>query len=179
MSAAVRGIAPILEPCGRLWLAVVHPINSAERFETDAADAPFVIKRDYLSAFTYADMVERDGLSMTFHRLRPIESYFWRLRGQAYSSKLSESQAFRATRKSVRPANFCHPNKRDQRKQGRRGNWVGAFRAQLPCGGGRTRPRQRWPRRSAWRPLKGGHRSSGSNLTLPSKPRSIRQCGIG
>jgi hypothetical protein len=133
MSAAVRGIARVLEPCGRLWLAVVHPINSAERFETDAADAPFVIKRDYLSAFTYADMVERDGLSMTFHRLRPIESYFWRLRGQAYSSKLSESQAFRATRKSVRPANFCHPNKRDQRKQGRRGNWVGAFRAQLPC----------------------------------------------
>jgi hypothetical protein len=95
MSAAVRGIARVLEPCGRLWLAVVHPINSAERFETDAADAPFVIKRDYLSAFTYADMVERDGLSMTFHsRLRPIENYFWRSSGQARSSKLSESQAF-------------------------------------------------------------------------------------
>jgi SAM-dependent methyltransferase len=95
MSAAVREVARVLEPGGRFCLAVVHPINSAGRFETDAADAPFVIKSDYLSAFTYADMVERDGLSTTFHsQHRPIESYFWRLKGQACSSKLSENQAF-------------------------------------------------------------------------------------
>jgi SAM-dependent methyltransferase len=82
MPTAVREIARVLEPGGRLCLAVVHPINSAGRFETDAADAPFVIKRDYLSAFTYADMVERDGLSMTFHsQHRPIESYFLALEG--------------------------------------------------------------------------------------------------
>jgi hypothetical protein len=95
MSAAARGIARVLE----MGLPVVAggraPNQFAERFETDAADAPFVIKRDYLSAFTYADMVERDGLSMTFDsRLRPIENYFWRSSGQARSSKLSESQAF-------------------------------------------------------------------------------------
>ena len=77
MPTVVREIARVLQPGGQLCLAIVHPINSAGRFETTAADAPFVIKGDYLSAFKYADTVERDGLSMTFHsQHRPIESYF-------------------------------------------------------------------------------------------------------
>jgi ubiquinone/menaquinone biosynthesis C-methylase UbiE len=67
MPAAGREIARVLQPGGRLCLAIVHPINSAGRFETTAADAPFVIKADYLRAFTYAHTVEGDGLSMTFH----------------------------------------------------------------------------------------------------------------
>lgn len=77
MPAAVREIARVLQPGGRLCLAIVHPINSAGRFETIDADATFLIKGDYLAAFTYADTVERDGLSMTFHsRHRPIQDYF-------------------------------------------------------------------------------------------------------
>ena len=77
MRAAVREIARVLQPGGRLCLAIVHPINSAGRFETSDAHAPFVIKGDYLSTFAYADMVERDGLSMTFHsQHRPIQCYF-------------------------------------------------------------------------------------------------------
>jgi SAM-dependent methyltransferase len=77
MPAAVQEIARVLEPGGPLCLAIVHPINSAGRFETEAADAPFVIKGDYLNAFPYADKVERGGLPMTFYsQHRPIESYF-------------------------------------------------------------------------------------------------------
>ena len=77
MPAAVREVARILEPGGRFCLAIVHPINSAGRFETSAADASFVIAADYLRPFSYSDPVERDGLSMTFHsQHRPIESYF-------------------------------------------------------------------------------------------------------
>jgi SAM-dependent methyltransferase len=77
LAAAVQEIARVLEPGGRLCLAIVHPINSAGRFETNDADSPFVIKGDYLRAFPYADQVERDGLSMTFHsQHRPLESYF-------------------------------------------------------------------------------------------------------
>jgi SAM-dependent methyltransferase len=80
MPAAVREIARILEPGGRLCLAIVHPINSAGTFESSAADAPFIITGDYLGAFTYADKAEQGGLSMTFHsRHRPIESYFMAL----------------------------------------------------------------------------------------------------
>jgi SAM-dependent methyltransferase len=77
MAAAVREVARILEPNGRFCLAIVHPINSAGRFEKSAADAPFVIKGEYLRSFDYSDTIERDGLSMTFHsRHRPLESYF-------------------------------------------------------------------------------------------------------
>jgi SAM-dependent methyltransferase len=77
MSAAVREVARVLESGGRFCLAIVHPINSAGRFETSAADASFVIKGDYLATFGYHDAVERDGLSMTFHsEHRPIETYF-------------------------------------------------------------------------------------------------------
>jgi SAM-dependent methyltransferase len=77
MPAAVREVARVLEPGGRFCLAIVDPINSAGHFETTAADAPFVIKGDYLRTFNYSDTVEHDGLSMTFHsQHRPIESYF-------------------------------------------------------------------------------------------------------
>lgn len=76
MPAVVREIARVLEPGGRLCLAIVHPINSAGRFERPAADSPFTIAGDYLRPFSYTDTVERDGLAMTFHgRHRPIEAY--------------------------------------------------------------------------------------------------------
>jgi SAM-dependent methyltransferase len=78
MPAAVRETARVLQPGGRFCVAIVHPINSAGRFETTPDEpAPFVIKGSYLSTFDYSDAVERGGLSMTFHsQHRPIESYF-------------------------------------------------------------------------------------------------------
>jgi len=77
LSACVREAARVLCRGGRLCLAIVHPINSAGRFAETAAAAPFVIGGDYLRPFYYADCVERDGLTMTFHsRHRPLESYF-------------------------------------------------------------------------------------------------------
>lgn len=77
LPAAVRESARVLEPGGRLCLAIVHPINSAGRFERASVAADFVIEGDYLRAFQYADRVERDGLMMTFHsRHRPLEAYF-------------------------------------------------------------------------------------------------------
>jgi SAM-dependent methyltransferase len=77
MAQAVQEIARVLEPGGRLCLAIVHPLNSAGRFTEKAADAPYVIKGDYLGSFPYSDAVERDGLAMTFHsQHRSIEGYF-------------------------------------------------------------------------------------------------------
>ena len=77
MPLAVGEIARILKPGGRLCFAIVHPINSAGHFESKTADAPFVIKGDYLRPFRYSDTVEEDGLTMTFHsQHRPLEAYF-------------------------------------------------------------------------------------------------------
>jgi hypothetical protein len=60
----------------RFCLVIVHPINSAGRFETEQADAPFTIKGDYLQPFRYADSVKRDVLSMTFHSWHyPLEAH--------------------------------------------------------------------------------------------------------
>jgi SAM-dependent methyltransferase len=79
MPTAMREVGRVLAPGGFFCMAIVHPINSAGRFETTVADeaAPFIIKGSYLGTFDYSDAVERDGLSMTFHsQHRPIESYF-------------------------------------------------------------------------------------------------------
>lgn len=77
MPTAIKEIARILAPGGRLCLAIVHPINSCGRFEASTADAHFVIQGDHLRPFRYSDVVERDGISMTFHsQHRPLEAYF-------------------------------------------------------------------------------------------------------
>jgi SAM-dependent methyltransferase len=82
LGPAVREIARILEPGGRLGFAIVDPINSAGGFERRAADAPFVIKGDYLRPFRYSDTLQRDGLIMTLHgQHRPVEAYFGALEG--------------------------------------------------------------------------------------------------
>jgi len=76
MPSAVREIARVLEPGGHFCIAIVHPMNSAGRFETERADSAFAIKGNYLQPFRYADTVERDGLSMTFNsQHRPLEAY--------------------------------------------------------------------------------------------------------
>ena len=77
MREAVGEVARVLKGGGRFCVAIVHPINSAGKFEGNVADAPFVIKGGYLQSFGYSDAVERGGLSMTFHsQHRPLESYF-------------------------------------------------------------------------------------------------------
>jgi ubiquinone/menaquinone biosynthesis C-methylase UbiE len=65
MPAAVREAARVLEPGGRLCMAIVHPINSAGNFEQASSDGRFITQGDYLGAFQYADAVERDGLAIS------------------------------------------------------------------------------------------------------------------
>lgn len=78
LEGAVSEAARVLAPGGTLCMAIVHPVNSAGRFEDEGrgGDPPFVIRGSYVKAFRYADEVERDGLSMTFHGAhRPLADY--------------------------------------------------------------------------------------------------------
>lgn len=77
MEGAIREIGRVLARDGRVCAAIVHPINSAERFSEHTFDAPFVIRDSYLERRSYADTVERDGLRMTFSSVhRPLQAYF-------------------------------------------------------------------------------------------------------
>jgi SAM-dependent methyltransferase len=73
LEGAVREIARVLSPGGVVCIAVVHPLNSAGRFEKNGR---FVIRGSYLETFRYSDRAERDGLTMTFESLhRPMGAY--------------------------------------------------------------------------------------------------------
>jgi SAM-dependent methyltransferase len=76
MERSVAEAARLLQPGGRISLAVVHPFNSAGRFDGDEAEAPFVVADSYLERFRYSDNLVRDGLEITFvSEHRPIQAY--------------------------------------------------------------------------------------------------------
>lgn len=65
LQGAVAEIARVVEPGGRLCLAIVHPLNRpAEALE------------DYFDEHRFTERFERDGLGMTFESIdRPLEAY--------------------------------------------------------------------------------------------------------
>ena len=66
MAGAVRELARVLEPGGRLALAVVHPINSGHEVDFEHPENRLVLVEDYFDRRRYRDEIERDGLRMTF-----------------------------------------------------------------------------------------------------------------
>ena len=82
MSAAVREVARVLEPGGRLALAVVHPINSAHDVDREHPDDRLVLTEDYFDRRRYSDFIERDDVKMTFEsRHFTLQDYFEALLG--------------------------------------------------------------------------------------------------
>lgn len=76
LAGSVREITRVLVPGGRLCMAVVHPINSAGAFTSDAADSPFVIDGSYLERRRYSDELTREDLTITFNSLHhSLEGY--------------------------------------------------------------------------------------------------------
>lgn len=76
MPRAVAEIARVLQPSGRLCLAIPHPINSAGLFPSKDPDAPFVISGSYLEASRTRDTIQRGGIQLTFHsEHRPLGAY--------------------------------------------------------------------------------------------------------
>jgi SAM-dependent methyltransferase len=76
LGGAIREVRRVLAPNGRFCFAIVHPLNSAGAFESDALDSPFVISGSYLEESFYEDNIARDGLEMTFVSAhRPLHAY--------------------------------------------------------------------------------------------------------
>jgi SAM-dependent methyltransferase len=76
MPGAIQEAGRVVNQGGALCLAIVHPINSAGRFESRDPDARFVIETSYLEPRRYQDSIEREGLRMTFNsRHWPLEAY--------------------------------------------------------------------------------------------------------
>jgi SAM-dependent methyltransferase len=73
MPGAARELARVLEPGGRLALAVVHPINSAHELDREHPEDRLVLTENYFDRRRYRDVVEHGGLTMTF------ESIHWTL----------------------------------------------------------------------------------------------------
>jgi SAM-dependent methyltransferase len=77
MPNAVRELARVLEPGGKLALAVVHPINSGHEVDRVHPDDRLVLTEDYFDRRRYSDTIERDDLRMTFEsRHWTLEDYF-------------------------------------------------------------------------------------------------------
>jgi SAM-dependent methyltransferase len=67
MEGAVREAARVLRPGGALCACVTHPTADAGRFESQDANAPFIISDTYLgNRRWFAGEAERDGLRMSF-----------------------------------------------------------------------------------------------------------------
>jgi SAM-dependent methyltransferase len=76
MPGAVREAARVLVPGGRYCIATIHPFNSAGRFDTPDANAPFAIRNSYFEQRRYADTITRGDLTMTFNSThRPLQAY--------------------------------------------------------------------------------------------------------
>ncbi len=75
VASALREAARVLEPHGRVCLAVLHPVFSAGRIEGEEPDARFVIAGSYLDTFREdSPMIGAPFTVPTFHR--PLEVYF-------------------------------------------------------------------------------------------------------
>ncbi len=76
LGTAIDEMARVLVGSGTACIAIVHPLNSAGRFENENRDSAFVIAASYLDEFGYTDDITRAGLRMVFHsRHRPLETY--------------------------------------------------------------------------------------------------------
>jgi SAM-dependent methyltransferase len=76
LPGAARESARVLEPGGRLCICTGHPFKDAGAFESEEADARFVISGSYFGRRPYDETFEREGLTMRFRGWSyPLEGF--------------------------------------------------------------------------------------------------------
>ncbi|HLH51682.1 MAG TPA: class I SAM-dependent methyltransferase [Roseiarcus sp.] len=74
--AALKEMARVMRPRGRLVMSIVHPFADCGAFADASPDAPFVLKEDYFGRRRFEGVEERAGLRMEFAGWsQPLESY--------------------------------------------------------------------------------------------------------
>jgi SAM-dependent methyltransferase len=87
MAGATREFTRVLEPGGRLALAVIHPMNSAHEYDREGKHPTdwLVLTESYFERRVYRDEIERDGLRMVFEsRHWTLEDYFDAILGSGF-----------------------------------------------------------------------------------------------
>jgi SAM-dependent methyltransferase len=85
LAGSVRELARVLEPGGKLALAVVHPINSAHDIDREDPAGRLVLTEDYFDRRRYSDLIERGDMKMTFEsRHYTLQDYFDVLLGAGF-----------------------------------------------------------------------------------------------
>ena len=75
-TAAVKEMARVLHPDGRLVVSIVHPFVDRGSFVSDEPGAPFVVAGQYFERRRFAGVEERGGLRMEFAGWsQPLEAY--------------------------------------------------------------------------------------------------------
>lgn len=76
MPEAIREAARVLQPGGRLAVAIPHPVNTAGDLTGQTTDAQLLIARSYLDTGPADWIPEKNGISVHFHsEHRPLEAY--------------------------------------------------------------------------------------------------------
>ena len=97
MAATVHEAARVLELGGHLCFCIAHPVTDLGGFRGDAADAGFLVRRDYFERVRVEDAVERsDGATMTFRG--------WTYSLEAYAIALEDSGFAIEAMREPRPA---------------------------------------------------------------------------
>ena len=87
MPGAAGEFARVLQPGGRLALAVVHPMNSAHEYDREGKHPAdwLVLTESYFDRRVYRDEIERGGLRMVFEsRHWTLEDYFDAILGAGF-----------------------------------------------------------------------------------------------
>jgi SAM-dependent methyltransferase len=80
LAGALREIARVLEPGGRLCAAVSHPFTSAGRFASREPDSPFVVEGSYFERRTTERQTTHGDLRVSCLDVhRPLEDYAYAL----------------------------------------------------------------------------------------------------
>jgi len=109
MEGSVREAARVLQPGGRLCLAVVHPLSAVGAFASKEPESPFVLREPYFDVHREDTIVERDGFRVRFAAVtHTLEGYARALESAGLAIEALREPARPGNPRWARVPNFLH-----------------------------------------------------------------------